>query len=118
MVNLFKLLSLLSLVLFAYPFGLAIFGNAKSLTEEVVGESRIQEEGTDHSKDDARSQDPRTEAQERKIKKNSIFYIMLILFFVFPYRIGREVLSPNERFLLYVFFVIFLLCADVAIEYR
>jgi len=115
-VNLFKLLSLLFLVLFAYPFGLAIFGNAKPLTEEMVAENRIQEEDSDQSKGDARSQNPMTEAYEKKFKKNSILYIMIILFLVFPYQIGREVLSPNGRFLLYVIFVIFLLCADAAMQ--
>jgi hypothetical protein len=65
-VNLIKLLSLLSLVLFTYPLGLAIWGNAKPLTEEVVAENKIQEENSDHSKGDGRSQNPMSEGHQKK----------------------------------------------------
>jgi len=113
-VNLLKLLSLLSIVLFIYLFlfGFGIFGNPNPIREQMAAENRIQEKDG-KAVDGAKSQNSLTEEQERKSEKNFILYIIIIFFFLFPYRIGRQVLSPNERFILYAFFIMFLLYANV-----
>ena len=113
-VNLLKLLSLLSIVLFIYLFlfGFGILGTPNPIREQMAAENRIQEKDG-KAVDGAKSQNSLTEEQERKSEKNFILYIIIIFFFLFPYRIGRQVLSPNERFILYAFFIMFLLYANV-----
>ena len=97
-------------------FGFQSLGEAKPIREMAVAENRIQGEESVQNAADVTNQHPAGQVQEEIFTKRFILYMVIILFFALPYRKGREVLTPNERFLLYITFIFFLLWAGAAME--
>jgi hypothetical protein len=104
------------LLMYCSAFGFQSLGDAKSIREMAVAENRIQGEESGQNTADVTNQHQAGQVQEEIFTKRFILYVIIILFFALPYRKGREVLAPHERFLLYITFIFFLLWAGAAME--